>query len=176
MRHFTPPARPVLPPTLLGPLDAAGYLALRIGAAGYTLDTFARAVITVQDHDRPVPAERPTVGESRLRFRQMRNDVALATRRGARLRNPELVDLVAKIIPFDPAVYRQLASEVADRHPPICRSCGCSGNDPCIHEDDVGEHVCRTVVPGLCSRCAKAPVAIGYDPGSRDYAVVRWVA
>ena len=154
MHHFIPPARRSAASSVaLGPLDAASYLGLRIAAAGYTVDAFARAVITVQDHDRPVPAERPTVDQSRLRLRQMRNDVALATRRGTRLRNPELVDLIAKIIPFDPAVYRQLANEVADRHPPICRSCGCSGNDPCIAEDGSGEHVCRTAVPGICSHC-----------------------
>lgn len=154
MHHFIPPARrPATTSVALGPLDAASYLGLRIAAAGYTVDAFARAVIMVQDHNRPVPAARPTIAESRLRYRQMRNDVALALRPRARLRDPAILDLVASLIPFDPAVYRQLASEPTDRHPVVCRGCGCSGNDPCIAEDDTGEHVCRTALPGLCSHC-----------------------
>lgn len=159
MRHFTPPARTALPPSLLGPLDAARYLGLRIAAAGYSHDQFARAVLLVQDHGRPRPITPPTVAESRLRFRQMRNDVALATRPGARLREPALVHLIASIIPFDPAVYRQLATEPADRQPPVCRGCGCSGHDACVTEDAAGEHVCHTVVPGLCSRCLESGAA-----------------
>lgn len=159
MRHFTPPARPAAPLLATGPLDAADYLALRIAAAGHKLDTFARAVIAIQDHGRPVPAERPTVEESRLRFRQMRNDVALATRHGARLRDAALLDVIAAVIPFDPAVYRQLAGEPADRHPAVCRGCGCSGNDPCIAEHDGAEHVCRTAIRGLCTHCVERGAA-----------------
>ena len=88
-----------------------------------------------------------------------RVDVALATRHGARLRDAALLDVIAAVIPFDPAVYRQLAGEPADRHPAVCRGCGCSGNDPCIAEHDGAEHVCRTAIRGLCTHCVERGAA-----------------
>ncbi|MCD2324972.1 helix-turn-helix domain-containing protein [Sphingomonas sp. IC-56] len=42
---------------------------------------------------------------------------------------------LARAFPLDPAVYWQLADEPAERHPRICRSCGCSQQDACVCED-----------------------------------------
>ena len=54
--------------------------------------------------------------------------------------------------PFDAEVYHQLSSEPADRHPAICRACGCSHWDPCDDPDHGGS--CGWSEPDLCTHCS----------------------
>jgi hypothetical protein len=130
-------------------LTPGAYLALRRAAAGYTPEAFTRAFIMVQDHDRPRPVTAPSIEETRQRFRQTRNELALLERPRTVARDQATLRAIASVIPFDIDVYRQLAAEPADRHPRICRGCGCSGHDACSTDDAV----CRWVTPDVCSHC-----------------------
>lgn len=62
------------------------------------------------------------------------------------------LEQLRRAFPFDPAVYRQLAEEPADRHPSVCRICACSHWDPC--EDHEHGGACGWSEPDRCTRCA----------------------
>jgi hypothetical protein len=64
---------------------------------------------------------------------------------GARARYRPVIDVIGGIFPLDADVYHQLADEPADRHPAICRSCGCSAHDAC-------DGIC-TLDHAICSHC-----------------------
>ena len=68
---------------------------------------------------------------------------------GNTARRPETLDALRGVFPFDPDVYRQLATEPADRHPRICRGCGCSEWDA---RDTMGEGLAWATA-SACTRC-----------------------
>lgn len=70
---------------------------------------------------------------------------------GARARHRATLDALRTVFPFDIDVYRQLCEEPAERHPQICRGCGCSTYDACVEAD--GHTCCAWALPTLCTRC-----------------------
>ena len=142
---------------LCGPLSPADYLRLRRVASGYSPEAFARALLMVADHGQP-PAARAgrTRDEEQQRFRETLDLVRLLETGGTVARRAQTLHAIQSLIPFDPDVYHQLANEPADRHPRVCRGCGCSGHDACSTEHSV----CAWVTPGWCSFC-EARTAVG---------------
>lgn len=134
---------------MYGALSPAAYVRLRREAAGYHPNALARDYALVAAHGRPEPAVRPNVDESRAAHRHLRDELALLERPGTVVLDDAVLRRLASLFAFDPAVYRQLASESADRHPRVCRGCGCSGHDAC--SDD--HSVCTWVTPAWCSHC-----------------------
>jgi hypothetical protein len=132
-------------------LTPAAYFTLRLVASRYTPDAFARALLIVADHDQ---IERPTLDEDRARYRRTRDVVALLGRPGSVTWDDQLLAAITRLIPFDPAVYAQLADRRA-ASPKVCCGCGCSGHDACITDDSV----CTWVTPALCSHCLKDAIA-----------------
>ena len=119
--------------TALPPLKPAQYLQLRREAAKLSIDDVATA-LAPRIFDRPAAASL----------------VRLLETPGFTARYGRTLQRLAKIFPFDPGVYRQLADEPADRHPRVCRSCGCSHWDP-YPGDAMGNCVWQT--PTMCTRC-----------------------
>ena len=160
MRHFTLPTRRKRPTPLLLPLTAASYLALRRTAAGVSQADLARALIILADNRRRGPSPRSTTTEGRERFRRFLDNVRLLEKSGSLATDRATLTAIASLFPFDPAVYHQLA-KAPNHHPRICRSCGCSGHDPCI-DDDHARHdaVCRWITPALCSHCVDRSIAV----------------
>ncbi|MDT8758261.1 hypothetical protein MZO42_06085 [Sphingomonas psychrotolerans] len=122
-------------PGVAAPMSPARYLQLRRRAAGLTVDQAA---------ERLVSAERDR--------REVRAMIRLLETPGTVARLRATIDTLAEAIPLDPDVYRQIATDPVDRHPPICRGCGCSHNDPCHIGND---HICRMLAgePAVCTRC-----------------------
>ncbi|WP_267382205.1 MULTISPECIES: hypothetical protein [unclassified Sphingomonas] len=138
-------------------LTPAAYFALRRAAAGYSIDALARALLILADNR--INGPRPNLDETRARYRRMRDTIMLLERPGAATGDADLLLAIASLIPFDRAVYRQLATEPAHRHPRVCRGCGCSQSDPCITEQDGMEHVCRWATHTACTRCITDAIA-----------------
>ena len=72
-------------------------------------------------------------------------------RPGVILRKDYLVDGIRRSLPaFDPDLYRTLRDEPADRHPSICRGCGCTPWNPSVTfaglESSIGPDL-------ICSAC-----------------------
>lgn len=122
--------------TVLKPLTPAGYLRLRRNAARMTIDQVAERI------------------EPRL---HRRGDIATMLRNlerdGVTARQIDILRPLQRAFPIDLEVYAQLRDEPADRHPSVCRVCGCSANDRCT-----GEHrgQCRRETADLCSACEPA--------------------
>ncbi|MFK3888510.1 hypothetical protein [Sphingomonas sp. NPDC079357] len=64
-------------------------------------------------------------------------------------RRAETLERLRAVLPFDPDVYRQLASEPPERHPRVCRGCAASAGNP---RDDAG--ALRWATDQICARCA----------------------
>lgn len=64
---------------------------------------------------------------------------------GAYAKYRPMIDFLGGIVPLDVDVYHQLRDEPADRHPLVCRGCGCSTDDAC-------ENAC-TLAGAVCSHC-----------------------
>ena len=124
------PAAPQLQPP---PLKPDAYLKLRRRAAGLSIVDVARII---------APRERDRAEAVAL--------VAMLDAPGCRARHSETLDALRSAFQFDPSVYRQLADEPADRHPTVCRGCGCSEWDP--REDQHG--ACAWSGHTDCTRCA----------------------
>lgn len=134
MFHSPIPSRQEAPAPaeqLLPPLTPAGYLRLRREAAKLSISEVA---------GRLAPDNR---GEAAAFLRLIETPGARVSRTNTLLR-------LEAIFPFDPSVYGQLCDEPADRHPRICRSCGCSHWDPC---DDDGRGPCAWSTPSACTKC-----------------------
>ncbi|WCM29216.1 hypothetical protein NDN01_10155 [Sphingomonas sp. QA11] len=114
-------------------MTAAGYIRLRRLSAGFTVEQVA---------ERLAPRMRDR-SEAIALIRMLETD-------GARARHNATLSALARVFPFDLAVYRQLLDEPADRHPAICRGCGCTHWDPC--EDQ--QRMCGWATPDQCTRCA----------------------
>lgn len=118
---------------LLPPLTAADYLRLRREAAKLSIPAVAAALVSTT-------ADR---GQAAAFLRLIETPGARVSRHDTLLR-------LQAIFPFDPAVYGQLIDEPADRHPQICRGCGCSYWDPC---DEDGRGPCAWSSATSCTRC-----------------------
>ncbi len=118
---------------LLPPLTAADYLRLRREAAKLSIPAVA-ARMASNSVDRGQAAE----------------FLRLIEKPGTRVTRTDTLLRLQAIFPFDPAVYGQLIDEPADRHPQICRGCGCSHWDPC---DEDGNGPCAWSTPSSCTRC-----------------------
>lgn len=132
-RTFTlPPERLLRAVADQAPLTPAAYLRLRREAAGLT--------------------ERRVAGM----LAQKAEDVAAALdlvhvleTPGNVARRSETLDGLRDVFPFDPDVYRQLATAPVSQHPRICRGCGCSQWDPCGDQ----QHACAWATDTACTRC-----------------------
>lgn len=122
--------------TAPGPLTAGRYLKLRRQAAFLSVDQVA---------ERLAPAERDRADAAAL-VRMLETD-------GARARHDGTLAVLGRIFRFDIAVYRQLCDTPVDRHPMICRGCGCSKDDPCLAEGSAWD-CCHFVSPFECTRCS----------------------
>jgi hypothetical protein len=115
------------------PLKPASYIRLRREAAGMSLRTVAGMLAR-------------NAGEVAMALDLVH---ALETP-GNTARRPDTLDALRSIFPFDPDVYRQLATEPAENHPRICRGCGCSHWDPCVSD----EHgACAWATDTACTTC-----------------------
>jgi hypothetical protein len=138
MIHAKLPPRSMLralPASDTGTLLPATYLHLRRVAARLTVDQVA---------ERLAPRARDRAEATAL--------IYLLETAGVRARHTETLVMLAKVFPFDPLVYRQLAEEPADRHPRVCRGCGCSHWDPCRAPFE--EEGCAWATLTCCTRCA----------------------
>jgi hypothetical protein len=115
------------------PLKPAVYLRLRREAAGLSIATLARRL--ARNADEIAPAL---------------DLVHVMETPGNTIRYPETLERLRSVFAFDPDVYRQLATEPADRHPRICRGCGWSTWDSC---DDGGNGSRRWATPTACTAC-----------------------
>ncbi len=113
------------------PLSAAGYLVLRRKAAGLTQQQLADRLIALR-------AQLLAAGDAppiaRTRAADMLDFVRMLEAPATRARLSDTLDAIAAVIPFDTAVYYQLANAKPQRHPRVCRGCGCSQQDACEHE------------------------------------------
>lgn len=138
MIHYQLPPRSMakgLPAPDTGALIPAAYLKLRRLAAGLSVEQVARRI---------APRARDQAEATAL--------IYLLETPGVRARHTETLIMLAKVFPFDPLVYRQLAEEPADRHPRVCRGCGCSHWDPCRAPFE--EEKCAWATLTCCTRCA----------------------
>jgi predicted Zn-ribbon and HTH transcriptional regulator len=107
-----------LPAPLLLPLSPSGYLRLRRSASGQSITAVAQRL-----NDAHVSAHPG-----------MRNDITTALiasleTEGVVAKHRQTLDRLRSVIPFDPDVYHQLATEPAALHPAVCRTCGTSAWD-----------------------------------------------
>ena len=147
MIHFSTFAsrlRASAPSTVLEPLTAPAYLRLRRKAARLSIEQVA-ARIAPSITDRPDAVLLVTMLEGE----------------GTKARHRETLDRLNSAFSLDPDVYRQLATEPADRHPQVCRGCGCSHWDPCICGDGTG--TCGWAAPNICTSCSSEPAATPDD-------------
>lgn len=130
------------------PLAPEAYIRLRREAAGLTIRDLASRLSALRN-------ALIEAGELPAGLLAIRNDYAamivMLEAQGVRARLPETLESIAAVMPFDPAVYRQLAEGDPRRHPRVCRGCGCSTYDSCHHES-YGS--CAWVSPTQCSHCA----------------------
>ena len=141
IHDFRRTATPV--PFAMPPMSAAQYLRLRRTAAGLSIDDVA-ARLAPRIADRAEAAGLVRSLETPERYARARSTV----------------DRFAAIIPLDPDVYFQLVEEPADRHPTICRGCGCSEGCPCTGD----RGICSLALSTLCTSCAdRSPEWAGFD-------------
>ena len=126
LRRFLADATPATPP-LPAPLKPAAYLRLRRKAAGLTVPQLA-------DRITGVPADRD----------EMMCPIALLETDGSVARRDATIAAIARAMPMDADVYRQLRDDPVDRHPRVCRDCGCSAWDRCGADQRAGHVDCCT--------------------------------
>lgn len=114
------------------PVTPAAYLRLRRGAERLTLEQAAERIATR--------------GTDRAELVAL---MRLLEREGVVARDRATIQLLTLAYPLDVDVYFQLATEPADRHPSICRGCGCSEYDPCQRE----RGPCAWAGQNICTRC-----------------------
>lgn len=136
MLHSPILARPVPTSMLPGdrqPISPATYVSLRRAASGRSIEQAAAVIASTSDHQAEVRAL-----------------IRLLETPGTIARSLDSIALLQSAFPIDPAVYHQLATEPADRHPQICRGCGCSQNDACVRAE-LGN--CAWAGAGICTGC-----------------------
>ena len=134
--HFQPP----VPSVLLGPLAPSEYLRLRRKAAGLSIPQLVERM----------PRRGRTAAEIRDVIEQLE-------RPGVRARHVDTIRAIARVLPLDVNVYRQLAYAAPHQQPSVCRGCGCSAHDHC--RDGHGHEACSLLTPHICSRCSDGGVA-----------------
>ncbi|KQM79332.1 hypothetical protein ASE70_05540 [Sphingomonas sp. Leaf22] len=107
------------------PLSPSRYLILRRKAAGLSVHDLAQRMATLYLATQP---RNPDEHLSHVVGTMLLVVQALELR-GATARRPATIDAIAAVMPFDAAVYWQLAHTGPDRHPRICRGCGASTHD-----------------------------------------------
>lgn len=125
------------PSGLVQPLTPAGYLRLRRAASGLSIAKVAAICAPLaKRHDAAVL-------------------IGMLEDEGVKAKDRETIEQLAIAFPLDVDVYFQLANEPADRHPQVCRGCGCSAWDPCY----TGRGTCSLATPHLCSagKCGGEP-------------------
>lgn len=129
----SPPPPP--PSGVLAPLRPDDYIKLRRKAAGLTIEQVAERIASTERNRQDV-----------------RDLIRMLEKPGVVARYRRSLELLNGAFAFDPDVYHQLATAPAARHPRICRTCGCSQNDPC-HLGD--EYQCRMAYHDAdqCTRC-----------------------
>lgn len=134
-RTFSPPQhrQECAHASTFAPLTAADYIRLRREAAGLTIAQVAKKI---------APSPRDLAAATGL--------VELIEQPGNVARRHNTLDRLQSAFPFDPDVYRQLATEPADRHPHVCRGCGCSEYDT----DDGHPVTFACASDSACVRCA----------------------
>ena len=120
-------------PGLLPPLEPWEYIRLRRQAAGQTIAQAARPHWHRPEHRADVEATTARIEQP-----------------GYLLRADHLVELIPRSFEFDTAVYRQLRDEPPERHPTVCRGCGCTPWQAC-HVGDGKE--CTIGDDSTCSAC-----------------------
>ncbi len=128
------------------PMTPWTYLALRRNAGGITQQQLADRLTALSRRERPLITIVGPVEQHMLRA------VKTLETSGFTSRVPVLIDAIAAVMLFDADVYWQLARNAPQRHPRVCRGCGCSTHDACQH-DHWG--ACAWVSPTQCSHCAK---------------------
>lgn len=124
--------RVAAPAFALAPLTPAAYLRLCREAAGLTRSTVAVMLAPRPGH-----------------LAQASDLLDMLETLGNVARKPETLERLRAIFPFDPDVYRQIASEPAERHPRVCRGCAASAwNAP----EEGGP--LRWATKHACIRCA----------------------
>jgi hypothetical protein len=121
------------PSSAHAPLTPAAYVALRRKAAGLSVEQVAERL------------SRRACDQAEIRalVRQLETP-------GITARHVSSLDILRDAFPLDPNVYFQLAFEPVDRHPRVCRGCGCSHWDLC----DRGEAgSCTWASEEICTRC-----------------------
>ena len=146
MLHAPLFGRPVPPPPPIGerpPFTPSSYLALRRKAAGLTIDQVAELIVAQASRhalrSRQI-GRAAQIADLRTLLRQLETPGIVARLRAT-------IDILAGTFPFDPDVYFQLATTPADRHPRICRGCGCTQEDACTGG-------CRWAGQEICTRCS----------------------
>ncbi|HEX8300394.1 hypothetical protein [Sphingomonas sp.] len=115
------------------PITPARYVGLRRAASGKSIEQIAALIATTASNQAEVRAL-----------------IRLLETPGTVARSLDSIALLQAAFSIDPAVYHQLATEHADRHPQICRGCGCSQNDACVCVE-LGN--CAWAGPGICTGC-----------------------
>lgn len=131
--HF----KPAQTATSLGPLQPSVYLRFRRSAAGLTLEQLV---------------SRLTSDERRAE--QARRIITQLETRGVSAREDAVIARIGRVVPLDVTVYRQLADDPVERHPSVCRSCGCSEFDRC--SCSTSGRACSWASPHLCTRCERS--------------------
>ncbi|RDE04668.1 hypothetical protein [Sphingomonas aracearum] len=119
---------------LLPPLTPADYLRICRKASGKSVDQVAEVI---------EPRHRRRSAVAAL-IRDLETP-------GTTANHVTLLDPLHGAFRFSSDVYFQLMTRPPERHPIICRQCGCDRHHRCHHEE-IGD--CDWTLPGLCSRCA----------------------
>ncbi len=131
---------------LVAPMTPAHYMRLRRAASGMSRRDLAYRLSSafVPRHRQSDGARVPSLDEAMALIDMLETD-------GARARYRWTIEAIACFIPLDADVYHQLAADAEDRHPQICRGCGCTDHD-----------VAGTgwAVANLCVSCLKRDAAL----------------
>ncbi|WP_341207256.1 hypothetical protein [uncultured Sphingomonas sp.] len=131
--HF----RPAQTATALSPLRAWEYLRLRREAAGLTIEQLVSRLTS-----------------SERRAEQARRLIMRLESPGASARDDAVIARIGRVVPLDVTVYRQLADDPIERHPSVCRRCGCSDFDRC--SCSTSGRACSWASSHLCTRCERS--------------------
>lgn len=122
---FSPPPRckPGIQ-RLVEPMTAACYMRLRRAASGMSRRDLAYRLSSAFKPNYLVsPAARiPALDEAMALIDMLETD-------GARARYRWTIEAIACFVPIDVDVYHQLANDPEERHPQVCRGCGCTDGD-----------------------------------------------
>jgi hypothetical protein len=124
---------PALPTTPMTPWD---YIRLRRVAAGLTRVRLVDMIMLAGAKPYRARTKRALTQEKVIAW------LELVETPGTRIVNRTHLDLLALVLPIDADVYVQLATEPADRHPTLCRSCGVADDAVPVSNDRC--RVCTT--------------------------------